>query len=157
MAKIVLTRGNDGKLAGLSAADQLRWDKFLSRVKALAPGDTVAAEFKLPRSPGFHRRHFAVLGALFAHQEQFADFEKFRQWVQVGAGFCDIVPGPKGRMVAVSRSIAWENLEDADFAAHHADVMAFVRSPHFARFLWPDTDPAQADAGLEAILSEFDR
>ena len=78
MADIVLTRDETGKLAGLTQADQRRWAKFTAAVKRLGVGDTLKATFRLPRSPKFHRRHFALLKALFDCQEQFTDFDRFR-------------------------------------------------------------------------------
>ena len=156
MAEIVLTRGDDGKLHGITDADDRRWRKWTARANALQVGDTVRASFKLPRSPKFHARHFAILAALFKCQEQFADFEKFREWTQIGAGFCDILPGPKGKPCAVSKSIAWDALEDADFAEHHKAVMSFVRSVHFTRFLWPHMSDVEGDNMVNAILQEFD-
>ncbi len=156
MADIILCRDEAGKLDGLTDADRKRWVKFRSAVAALAPGDTLKASFKLPRSPKFHRFHFAVLAALFACQEQFTDPERFRQWVQIGAGFCDLMPGPKGKPVAISRSIAWENLDEAEFAEHHKAVIEFVRSLHFSRFLWPHLSDQKGSEMVEAILQEFE-
>ncbi len=155
MAEIILTKSEDGKLQGLTDGENRKWDKFRAMVAGLQVGDTVRASFKVPRSPGFHRRHFAILGALFKCQEQFTDFEKFREWTQVGAGFCDTYPGPKGKPVAISRSIAWDALEDADFAEHHASVIDFVRSTHFSRFLWPHLDDIKGGEMVEAVLQEF--
>lgn len=155
MADVVLVKGEDGKLAGLTDADERKYAKFRSTTTGLEVGDTLRFSFKLARSPQFHKRHFAILGALFKCQEQFVDFEKFREWTQVGAGFCDIYPGPKGRPVAVSRSIAWENLDDADFAEHHRAVIEFVRSVHFTRFLWPQMSDLEADTFINAVLQEF--
>lgn len=156
MADLVLTKDEAGKLRGLTDSDERRWSKFIGHVRDLPVGGTVKASFKLPRSQAFHRRHFAILGGLFASQEQFTDFEKFREWLQVGAGFCDIVPGPKGKPVAISRSIAWDALEEADFAEHHRAVMEFVRSAHYSRFLYPHLDDVQADQMVHAILQEFE-
>jgi hypothetical protein len=156
MADIVLTKADDGKLRGLTDADERRWSKFRCKVAGMGIGDTVKASFKLPRSPGFHKRHFSVLKALFDCQEQFDDREKFREWTQVGAGFCDLYPGPHGRPVAISRSIAWDALEEADFAEHHRAVIAFARSHHFSRFLWPHLSDVEADTLVNAILQEFD-
>lgn len=156
MADIVLTRDEQGKLRGLTQADERRWSKFLAAVKGLAVGDTLKAAFKIPRSPKFHRRHFAILKALFECQEQFTEFERFREWTQVGAGFCDILPGPRGKPVAVSKSIAWDALDDADFAEHHLAVMEFIRTPYFSRFLWPHLDDQGQFNMVEAIMAEFD-
>lgn len=156
MADIVLTKDEAGKLRGLTDACDRKWQKFLARVRELAAGDTLCASFKLPRSPKFHARHFAILAALFKAQEQFTDFNRFREWVQIGAGFCDIYPGPKGKPVAYSRSIAWENLDDADFAEHHRAVIEFVRSTHYSRFLWPHLSDLEGDRMVNAILQEFE-
>lgn len=155
MAEVTLTKANDGKLRGLTESDQRRWAKFLANTRKMESGDTIKAAFKLPRSKAFHRRHFAILGGLFKAQEQFTEFDRFREWVQIGAGFCDIMPGPKGKPVAVSRSIAWEALEEADFAEHHRAVMDFVRSTYFTRFVWPHLTDLQGDNMVNAILQEF--
>jgi len=156
MADITLTKDEDGRLVGLTDSDDRRYAKFRARVAGLEVGDTLRFSFKLPRSPQFHKRHFGILNALFKCQEQFVDFEKFREWTQVGAGFCDIYPGPKGKPVAKSRSISWEELEDADFAEHHKAVIEFVRSVHFTRFLWPHMSDLDADTFINAALQEFD-
>ena len=155
MADITLVRSDDGKLRGITDADDRRWSKWLAKTRTLSVGDTVRASFKLPRSPKFHARHFAILASLFRCQDQFTDFEKFREWTQVGAGFCDIVPGPKGKPCAMAKSIAWDALEDADFAEHHKEVIAFVRSVHFSRFLWPHLTDIEGDRMVNAILNEF--
>ena len=155
MANMVLTKGDDGKLRGLTESDERRWTKFRAAVSVLGVGDTVKASFNLPRSPGFHKRHFLILASMFHCQDQFTSFEAFREWTQVGAGFCDILPGPKGKPVAISRSIAWEALDDADFAEHHAAVVDFMRSVHFSRFLWGHLDDAKGTHMVESVLQEF--
>jgi hypothetical protein len=156
VADVVLTRGPDGKLQGMGEKGARQYQRFLAAVKQLQPGDTMRFSFKLPRSPVFHRRHFAILNAVFEQQEQFASPEAFREWVQVGAGFCDLVPGPKGKPVAIARSIAWEALEEADFAEHHAAVVGFLRSTHCTRFLWPHMDDLAADTFIDNLLRSFD-
>lgn len=157
MAEIVLTKADDGKLHGMTEADERRWAKFRTTVVGMQVGDTLRASFKLPRSPKFHRRHFAILAALFRCQEQFIDADKFREWVQIGAGFCDVYPGPKGKPMAVSKSIAWEALDDADFAEHHQAVIEFVRSAYFTRFLWPALSDIEGDTFVNAVLQEFEQ
>lgn len=156
MSTVIVTKGQDGKLQGLGDAGQRAYTRFLGRVKDLEPGETMRFSFWLPRSPGFHRRHFLILAAVFQQQDQFQDPEKLREWLQVGAGFCDILPGPKGNPVAISRSIAWENLDDADFAEHHAAVVAFMRSIHCTRFLWPHLADLKADELINGVLASVD-
>lgn len=155
MADVVLTRGDDGKLQGLGEKGARQYGRFLAAVRQLQPGDTMRFAFKLPRSGPFHRRHFKILTALFEAQEQFADMERFREWVQVGAGFCDLLPGPHGKPVAIARSIAWEELDEADFAEHHKAVIEFVRSPYFSRQLWPHMTDLAADTFIDNLLRQF--
>lgn len=155
MAEILITRDDCGKLVGLDEADQRAYGKFIALIKALVPGECVRLAFWIPRSPKFHKRHFAILSAFFKSQEQFDDREQFRMWVQVGSGHCDFVPGPKGRMVALPRSIAWHKLDDAGFTQHHDDMIRFFRSGHFAQFLWPHLPEHEQGEMVEVILQEF--
>lgn len=156
MADVILTRGEDGKLHGLTDVDERAWVKFRAAIERLVVGDTLRAVFKLPRSPGFHRRHFAIMKGLFECQEQFDTLKRLRLWLQVGAGFCDLLPGPHGRPVAIPQSIAWERLEEADFAEHHAEVIKFMRTSACTGFLWPHLSAQKQSEMIEAILQEFD-
>ncbi|MCA3109850.1 MAG: DUF1367 family protein [Rhodocyclaceae bacterium] len=156
MSEILLTRDDTGKVTGLTEADQRAWSRFRKMLADLVPGECVRLAFWLPRSPKFHRRHFAIIGALFDAQEQFDDREQFRMWLQVGAGHCDFVPGPAGRMVALPKSIAWHKLDDAEFAAHHESVIGFVRSDRCTAFLWGHLQPADQLLMVETILAGFE-
>lgn len=155
MAEILLTKDDCGKLAGLGETDQRAWKKFRAWISRLEAGEVVRMAFWIPRSPKLHRFHFAMLAALFDAQEQFADREQFRMWLQVGAGHCDFVPGPQGRMVALPRSIAYHRLDDAAFTEHHLSVIDFVRSPRCTAYLWGHLSEAQQSEMVETILSEF--
>ena len=155
MSEILITRTDTGKVDGLTEVDQRAYGKFIAAIKRMVPGECLRLAFWIPRSQKFHRRHFAILGALFDAQEQFDDREQFRMWVQVGAGHCDFVPGPKGRMVALPKSVAWHKLDDAAFAEHHMAVIAFVRSPACTGFLWGHLPEREQAEMVEAILQDF--
>lgn len=155
MAKIALRIDECGKLGGLTPADSRAYARFKKKLGLLRPGDTISFEHRFPRSPKFHRLHFALLGEVFDNQEQFACADDLRKWLEVGAGHCQFVPGPKGRLVALPLSIAYDSLDDAEFYEHHVKVVAFLRSAGATRFLWPEVNDEAALAGVEAILSRF--
>jgi hypothetical protein len=155
MAECIVVKTEDGKLAGLGEKGGRQFARFQAAVREMEVGETMRFSFKIPRSPGFHKRHFVIINRVFEQQEQFEDDEKFREWIQVGAGFCDLLPGPNGKPVAISRSIAWEALEDAEFAEHHAAVIAFLRSARCTRFLWPEWSDLDADTFINNVLAEF--
>lgn len=155
MAKLALRVDELGKLDGLTPADCRGYARFKKKLGLLRPGDTITFEHRFPRSPKFHRLHFAMLGALFDNQEQFANPEDLRKWVEVGAGHCAFVPGPKGRLVALPLSIAYDSLDDAEFYEHHIKVTSFLRTVQSTRFLWPEIGDVAASAAIEGLLAEF--
>jgi hypothetical protein len=151
---MVLCKGPDGKLAGVSDSEQEAYERFLAKVRGLGDG-SITLDYRLPRSPRYHRRYFAIVGALFASQEQFDDPEMFRKWLEIGAGYCRMVPGPKGRLVAVPDSIAYVRLDQAAFEQVAQRVEAFARSLHATRFLFGHLSDAEASNLVDAILEPF--
>lgn len=155
MSAVVLTRGDDGKLTGVSDQDQARWGKFKATAAALQAGHSLTVTWKLPRSPRHHGLFFAWLGALFERQEQFDDADKLRAWLTVGAGYCDLVPGPAGRMVALPQSIAWDRMDESEFSELHAKVSAFMWTTHAQAFLWGHLAEQQRHAMVQQLHDEF--
>jgi hypothetical protein len=137
VSAVVVFKDDTGKLAGFGDKGRRAFEKFQRKVRELEPGETLHFEWREPRSPQHHRYFFAKLGELFDRQEQFDDVDKLRAWLTVGAGECDFVPGPKGRMVAMPKSIAWHKLDEVEFTELRRRVEAFMWSDHARRFLWP--------------------
>ncbi|MGE0797284.1 MAG: DUF1367 family protein [Lautropia sp.] len=157
MSTCIIVKNEEGRLQGLGERGGRAYARWQSAVQRMEVGETLEFSWREPRSGPFHRRHFAVLSAVFEQQEQFQDFEAFRMWCQVGAGACDILPGPHGKPVAIPRSIAYARMDNGDFMEHHTAVVAFLRSQHATRFLWPDADEQTAGRWIDAMLAEFDR
>lgn len=154
MPTVSLVLGNTGKLEGATDKDARAYAKFLKRVKEIGSSSLVFS-WKEPRSGAYHRRHFAMINALFSAQEQFDDQDQFRKWLEVGAGFAEFVPGPKGRMVAIPKSIAWDKLDQAEFEPLHDAVFGFARSDHARRFLWGHLSDQESWEMVENALGEF--
>jgi hypothetical protein len=155
MSAVILVKNPSGHLEGFGQKGAKVYAKFLAACKALEIGETLSFSYKVPRSGPFHRRHFAMLNQVFDAQEQFASDLDFRKWTEVGAGHVLFVPGPTGRMVALPRSIAYDELDQADFEDLHEKVKAFLRSRHATAFLWPHLDESQQMGMIEQLLVEF--
>jgi hypothetical protein len=155
MSECVITKGQDGKLAGFGKKGVQDYDRWKRAVAALQPGELLHFSWREPRSPRHHRWFFALLGGLLERQEQFDTLDKLRMWLTVGAGHCDFVPGASGRMVALPRSIAFDKMDQAEFAAFNDEVQKFLRGEHAARFLWPQLTQAQQIEAVESLLAEF--
>lgn len=152
MTTIAVTKNDQGKLVGAGEKSAKAYERFKAMLNALEPGEMVTLDYWHPRNPELHGWHFIILTAVFESQEQFENDKMFRKWIEVGAGHCDFVPGPKGRMVAIPRSIGWDELDDDDFQEHHEKAIDFLRSPDCTRFLWGHLNDAQQSEMIEGIL-----
>lgn len=156
MTTMTITRDDAGRLTGAGEKDKRAYVAFRKRVEALVPGECYQLTVWFPRNQKLHGLHFALLAAVFDNQEQFADLDQLRAWLQVGAGHCKFVPGPTGRMVAIPESIAWHRMDDHDFAGHHEKVKDFLRTEHARAFLWPHLPAQEQDAMVDTILGQFE-
>ncbi len=145
-----------GIVDGLGDRGKKQWRRFLNTLTRLEPGEMVEIKTHKVRSGPFHRRHMAIESAMFEAQEKFEYFEQFRNWLKVGAGFCDWIPGPKGAVIPVPRSIAFDKLEDNDMRQVHDDMLVFLRGERAGAVLWPHLTAAQRLEMVERILDCFE-
>lgn len=146
-----------GMVDGLGEMGRKRWRRFVNGLMRLEPGEMVEIRTRKPRSGPFHRRHMALEQAVFEAQERFEQFNPgFRDWLKVGAGHVDWFPGPKGGVIPVPKSIAYDALEDDEMREFHEKVVAFLRTEHAARTLFPHLRALDGMAAVERVLGEFD-
>jgi hypothetical protein len=156
MPTIHLTKGQDGRLVGVTEADNRAYGRFISRCLALTPKESLKFTWAEPRSGPYHRRHFAMLHALFESQEQYDNDQHFRKIGEMGAGYADMVPGPGGVLVAVPRSINYEALDQVDFEPIHKAVFEWYRSEVGLKVMWPHLSWQQAYDLVDRVLREFE-
>jgi hypothetical protein len=144
-----------GLVDGLGDAGRKSWRRFINGLMRLEPGEMVEIITHKARSGPFHRRHMVIETAVFEAQEKFDNFEQFRNWLKVGSGFCDWVAGPKGGVIPVPKSIAFDKLEDGEMRQVHIDMIAFLRTEHAGRALWKHLAPVARTEMIESILLGF--
>ena len=144
-----------GMVDGLGDAGRKQWRRFVNGLMSLEPGEMVSIKTHKARSGPFHRRHMAIETAVFEAQEKFESFEQFRNWLKVGSGFCDWIAGPKGAVIPVPRSIAFDKLEDGEMRQVHDDMVKFLRSGHAGKTLWKHLDATARMEMIESVLREF--
>lgn len=137
-----LVRGEDGKLRGLTPKDEKRRVAYRMALDALEVGEAVrVGGVKLPRSPRHFGFFFSKLGELVDRQERFPDKDRLLDWLLVGAGHCDLVPGFGGQLVAMPRPINWEECDERTFSEVHRGIDEFMWSDYAQAFLWPHLSP----------------
>lgn len=144
-----------GLFDGWRKDDKTGWRKIWKRLIGLEPGEFAVIEFVIPRSSPYHRRHMAIISAVFDGQERFEDFDQFWIWLKVGAGWVDWCAGPKGGVVPIPKSVSYAKADQHEFEQYHAKVMAFLRGQHAAPFLWRHLGSGAHDM-MNSILEGFD-
>lgn len=157
MSRLVITKGQDGKLCGLDLAGQRAYGRFKAAVVALQPGETMGFTYRLPRSPNHHRLFFKKLQALLERTEAFAELDKLRAWLVLGAGYADFVPGLDGKPNAIPRSMDFDSMDESEFSELHRAVDQFLWTLHAQAILWPALDANQRWACMESFFGEFER
>lgn len=142
-----------GVIDGAHKDDRRAWRRLWKRLMGLEPGEMAVFEAVFPRSGPYHRRHMAIEGAVFDAQERFEDFDQFRTWLKVGAGWVDWFLGPRGGVVPIPKSISYAKADQEEFTRYHEAVIAFLRGPHAAPFLWRHTP--YPHAMMDNILEGF--
>lgn len=146
-----------GTVDGLGEKGKKQWRRFWNTVMRMEPGETIEVITHKERSGPFHRFHMALEQRVFEAQERIGDFEQFRLWLKLGAGHVTWMPGAKGGVFPVPKSISYAKLEDHEMRDFHEAAVAFLRTGHAQRYLWPALPPQQADAAIEAVLRSFER
>lgn len=144
-----------GMVDGLDERNQKSWRRFWHRLLNLEVGEIASVDTWVPRHGGFHRRHMKIESSVFRAQDRIASFEQFRYWIKLGAGFCDWMESPKGGLVPVPRSISYRKCEEGVFRQFHDDAIAFLRTPHACKYLWPHLSELKAGEMMESVLSRF--
>lgn len=157
MSALVIYKDETGKLAGFGEKGRRAWLKFLKRVKELEIGETLSFEYRLPRSPAHHSYFFLKLAGLFERQERFSDQDRLLDWLKVGAGHVDLLPGRDGLMVAIPRSIAWYKLEEQEFIEFCRAMNDFLWTTYAQAALWPNLNDDQRYECIDNWNREFDR
>ncbi len=141
---------------GFTDKDQKRWMTFWGRLKRAKHGEMFEVITWVPRNPKFHSYHMAMLMMVWDSQEVFAEFEDFRDWVKIGAGWVTWLPHPHGGDdIPKPRSISWAKADENQAREAHDKMLGFLHTNHAAAFLWPHLDPAQAQETMRTILEEF--
>lgn len=144
-----------GLIDGLGERGRRQWRRFWSGLVRMTPGEIATIQTHRERLGWFHRKHMKLESRLFEEQERFENFKQFRNWLKVGAGHVDWYPGPKGGVVPIPRSISYAELEQSDMEEVHAAMVAFVRTPHAQKTMWPHQPDSQRAEAIEQLLAEF--
>ena len=111
----------------------------------LQPGQVISAEFRKARNARFHRKFMKLCSIAFGEFERLPqspvqmagsnrwvtplpDFDEFRYWALVQAGFYQVIGFPDGKVRVRAKSIAFRNMEQMEFEKVYSAVLdVFLR------------------------------
>lgn len=145
-----------GVVDGLGEKGKKQWRRLWNRIMALEPGEMIEISTHQQRLQWYHKKHMALEQNLFESQDRFEEFEQFRCWLKVGAGHVDWLPGAKGAVMPVPRSIRFSKMDQGAMEEFHGNVVNFLRTEHAGKVLWPHLKQVtQRIDMIESILGEF--
>lgn len=155
MSKVVIFKNDQGRLQGLDDVGQRAYAKWRKLVNDLPIGQTLSFAYRMPRSPGHHRLFFAKLQSLLARTEAFTDLNHLRQWLTMGAGYADFVPGLDGKPNAIPQSMDFDSMDEAEFSELHRRVDEFIWTDRAQETLWPQLNAEGRYQCVESLVLEF--
>ena len=143
-----------GHIDGLSAGNQKAWRRFLRRLLALVPGDCIEIITHQKRLSWYHRKHMSFEFALFKAQDKFDDFDRFRDWLKVGAAHVEWLPTASGP-VPIPKSISYSSMEQGAMEQFHGHVVDFMRTAYAGQTLWPHLAIIKQIEMVEGVLGGY--
>lgn len=117
-------------------------------VLAAVPDDAVVkVELKRPRNLGHHRKYWALLNAVYPHQELYPTLDSFAAAMKVATGLAEPVRLPNGTLIFCTGSIAFGRMDQAAFEQFYRRAVNVV----LTRIL-PGVDAAHLEAQVLEIL-----
>jgi hypothetical protein len=144
-------------LDGATDQDKRAWRRFVRALHEAGSGEYFTITIKRQRSSAFHRLSMAVMTAVFKAQERFDNFDVFRAFVKIGAGFVDLIPDPAGGVRAVPKSQSFSECSEDDMREFHQNAVAFLRTEQALTVLWPENSLKFSAQGIEQILRSFEK
>ncbi|MDE1828240.1 MAG: DUF1367 family protein [Candidatus Micrarchaeota archaeon] len=110
-------------------------------------GEVVRTDVHKERNLKFLRKYFALLATAFDNQEQYTDFDEFREEVTIQSGYYTLHHGINGEITKRAKSISFSRMDELEFCElYQRTIDALIT--HFI----PGTDPAALDSAVSDIL-----
>ena len=116
--ELFLTKRTDGLFSPSYNSDY-------EAAKKIKPGDTVKAQIKKPRNVEFHRKFFALLNMAFENQDDFNNFDEFRAFMVMKAGYYKRVVTKTGEFY-LPASISFGNMDQIEFEELYGKMLDAV-------------------------------
>jgi hypothetical protein len=98
-------------------------DKDKEKINKIPLDTSFEFEVRVPRNLKFHRKLFKMLTLVFENQDEFKNFNIFREAIIIGAGYFDRVQRLHGEEVILAKSISFANMDEEAFQHLYNDCI----------------------------------
>lgn len=139
MAELFLTRRPDGSFIPLPESEQ--------EAAQVVPGEIIRVKWSRPRALWRHRKFFALLQVVIDNQEFFVNTDQLLIDLKIRLGHVDLFIRQNGEVVYQPKSIAFANMDEAEFQKFYNNVLTVV-----VREYVKGADPRELDRAAEQII-----
>ena len=89
-------------------------------------GEVYRFKYSKPRNYRFHKKYFALLSLAFDNQEDYEEFQHFRDAVTMQAGWYDSHMSLSGNLVFKPKSISFSKMDDCEFSKIYSKTINVI-------------------------------
>lgn len=136
------------QLTGMDADHDREWRRLVRDWFNAEPGEGFQLYRAEERDGPFHRRHRAIVGALFAQQEVFWDLDMLHDWLKLK---CWHVEWEDGKPVPASTS--FDDCSEARVRKFNFKLVHLLQQPWLQRRFWPHLNASQRAEMVDFVLT----
>lgn len=106
----------------LAAADPIS----LEALESIRENETVTAAIRRNRNPGHHRKLWALIGAVFPHQDQYATQHDLLNALKIATGYFETGKTIEGIPFMVPKSISFASMSQTPFEQWYERVVDVI-------------------------------
>jgi hypothetical protein len=156
MTTVTLMRNAQGQLVGATAADERKYNGWRRKVRDFQPGEYLRFSWDDPRSPKHFGKFMAKMRLLVEQSEAFPDEEAARKYLTVAAGYVTFEPGPDSTPNAIPMSLAYDQLDEAEFTELHRRIDDVLWLPETLAMLWPHLTEKAQHSSMEGFFYQVE-
>ena len=122
----------------------------------IAAGEIVRAVISRPRNVQHHRKFFALIKAIFPHQELYPTEATLLAAIKVALGYGETVKLPDGRAIIIPKSISFAKMDQAAFTQFYDRAVSLILTRILPGVSRADLAREVADilAGYEVVFTD---
>lgn len=135
-------------LCGIDADNDREWRRLVRDLFQAAPGEGFQLYRAEERDGPFHRRHRAMLAALFERQELWWDVDMLHDWLKLK---CWHVDWKDGKPVPASTN--FDDCSEARMRKFNRKLIDLLHRPWCQKRFWPHLTPPQRAEMVDDVLT----